>query len=576
MPDHPSEHSGNQHSGNQHSDNQHSGGTAAPGSSGVPGSAPGGTSGWGSGSGYRAGSSAYSAPAGSRQESPGSVRFFGWLRSLGLVRQNGWIGGVCGGIAARLGIDPIIVRGIAVVVAVLGGPAFLAYAAAWLLLPDVHGDIHLQRLIKGHFDPPIIAIIVIALFSLLPFAQGFWWAGGQFWNGLSWFSSAGHVLWTLLVIALIVGVVIWAARSGRVPPAPPYPSSTSPTDAGGGAAHSASASAAPASTHTATGSQGFAEYRSPSSARAGEGAGASAAGVADAAAGQTAAQPEAGNGAADSATAPAQGDLADWRARQDAWRADYAAWTAQRDDARAIRQQRSSEMRVQAQALALEAEEARRRRRATHPRTSAAYVFIAMGVALVAAGVAAAIALVGPASDYALAIALAVATGVVGLAIVTAGILRRRSGFLTFVSIVLVLATFGAALPPRGHDLMLLPRAAYWDVAQVSIYQPVGSLELNYTVSGAREADVVQGAGDVAVQLQNGISARVVVVQHTPGSSVHATRMDDQGRRHGVAPSSGASTLTRTYVFGHSTPRIDVRIEQGAGDVRVYSFPASR
>src|SRR6185437_4808787 len=86
----------------------------------------------------------------------GSARFFGWLRSLGITRRGGWVGGVCSGVAARLGIDPIIVRGIAVVVAVLGGPAFLLYAAAWLLLPDARGDIHLERLIKGHFDPPII------------------------------------------------------------------------------------------------------------------------------------------------------------------------------------------------------------------------------------------------------------------------------------------------------------------------------------------------------------------------------------------------------------------------------------
>jgi hypothetical protein len=56
---------------------------------------------------------------------PGTNRFFTWMRGLAIVRQNGWIGGVCGGVAARLGIDPIIVRGIAVVVVILGGPALL-------------------------------------------------------------------------------------------------------------------------------------------------------------------------------------------------------------------------------------------------------------------------------------------------------------------------------------------------------------------------------------------------------------------------------------------------------------------
>ncbi|MEP6480047.1 MAG: PspC domain-containing protein, partial [Rhodoglobus sp.] len=62
-------------------------------------------------------------------------RFFEWMRSIGIRREPGWIGGVGSGIATRLGIDPLIVRGIIVVAAILGGPAFLLYAAAWLLLP---------------------------------------------------------------------------------------------------------------------------------------------------------------------------------------------------------------------------------------------------------------------------------------------------------------------------------------------------------------------------------------------------------------------------------------------------------
>jgi phage shock protein PspC (stress-responsive transcriptional regulator) len=481
------------------------------------------------------------------------------------VRQNGWIGGVCGGVAARLGIDPIIVRGIAVVIAVLGGPALLLYAAAWLLLPDAYGDIHLQRLLKGHFDPPIIAIIVIALLSLLPFAQGFWWTGAQFWSGLSWFPSAGRVLWTVLVIALVVAVIVWAARSGRVPPAPPHRSSTSPTDAGGGAAHSASASTAPASTPSASTHPQPAESQ-PAESQPTE----------DTVPPATTPPATTPRDTTPPATTPQDGDLADWRARQDAWRADYAAWTAQRDDARAVRQQRSAEMRTQAQALAAEAEEARRRRRGANPRTSAAYVFIALGAALVAGGVAAAIALVGDASGFALAIALAVATGVIGLAIVTAGILRRRSGFLTFVSIVLVLCTIGAALPPRGHDLTLLPRATYWNTQHVSVYQPVGDLDLYYDEAGSRRADIVQGAGAIMVQLQHGVSARVEIVQHTPGSSVHARRYDDQGEAHAVAATSRSAGGTRTYLFGGSSPEVSVRIEQGAGDVDVLYYPAAK
>src|SRR5690554_7739636 len=83
---------------------------------------------------------------------PPSHPFFQWMRGLGITREPGWLGGVAAGLGTRLGIDPILVRGILVVVALLGAPALLLYAAAWLLLPDLEGRIHLERLIPGHFD----------------------------------------------------------------------------------------------------------------------------------------------------------------------------------------------------------------------------------------------------------------------------------------------------------------------------------------------------------------------------------------------------------------------------------------
>ncbi|WP_243064348.1 PspC domain-containing protein [Humibacter sp. RRB41] len=482
----------------------------------------------------------------------GSTRFFGWLRGLGIVRQNGWAGGVCGGIAARLGIDPIIVRGIAVVVATLGGPAFLVYAAAWLLLPDASGDIHLERLIKGHFEPATIGIIVLALFSFLPFAQGFWWAGAQFWGGLSWFASVGRALWGLLVIGLIVAFVIWAARSGRITPvsppasaAPTYPSSpspspttqTSPTDAGGGAAHSASASAAPASTLPDPSTGGGASYVAP----------------------------PAGQPGAD------QDAVADWRARQDAWRTEYAAWNAQQADARAIKQQRTAEIRAQAQALAAESERARRERRAANPRTSAAYVGIALGLALVLGGVGSAVVLGSSASDYSIPIGLAIATAVIGGSIVLAGVLRRRSGFLGFVSIVLIVACLVTVLPPRGRDLVLL-YTYYQDPSAVSIYQPLGSTRVSFDDAAASgHVDISQGVGSTEIDLVEGLSARVVITQHAGRSSVNADRMDADGNSEVVSPSVATTGDERisTFVIGDGQPTVTIKVDQAVGSVYV-------
>src|SRR5690554_1691421 len=101
------------------------------------------------------------APTAPQSSRPAGNAFFSWMRGLDIPRQPGWLGGVCAGIAARLGIDPLIVRGIVVVIAVLGGPALLLYAAAWLLLPDFNNKIHLEELLKGRFEPAIAGIGVL-------------------------------------------------------------------------------------------------------------------------------------------------------------------------------------------------------------------------------------------------------------------------------------------------------------------------------------------------------------------------------------------------------------------------------
>ena len=47
------------------------------------------------------------------------------------------LGGVCGGVAEYLGVDPVLIRVAAVVVTLFtGGGAVLAYLAAWVLVPS--------------------------------------------------------------------------------------------------------------------------------------------------------------------------------------------------------------------------------------------------------------------------------------------------------------------------------------------------------------------------------------------------------------------------------------------------------
>jgi phage shock protein PspC (stress-responsive transcriptional regulator) len=63
--------------------------------------------------------------------------------ALGFRRSRGdrWIAGVCGGIAARTGLDPNLVRVLAVLLAVFGHlVGLIAYLAAWALVPEEGAD----------------------------------------------------------------------------------------------------------------------------------------------------------------------------------------------------------------------------------------------------------------------------------------------------------------------------------------------------------------------------------------------------------------------------------------------------
>ena len=150
---------------------------------------------------------------------PAPNRFFEWMRSLDVPRQPGWVGGVCAGIAARLGIDPLIVRGIFVVVAIFGGPALLIYAAAWLLLPDAGNKIHLEEAVHGRFDSPLAGIAALVVVSLLPVGNGFWIAPYD-WSG--WSGALSGAIWTLVLLGGVIWFIVWIARRSQstvIPPA---------------------------------------------------------------------------------------------------------------------------------------------------------------------------------------------------------------------------------------------------------------------------------------------------------------------------------------------------------------------
>ncbi len=522
-----------------------------------------------------------SEPEPSQDDGPASSaqngnRFFGWMRSLGIPRTDGWIGGVCAGIAARLGIDPLIVRGIAVVAAVLGAPVFLFYAAAWALLPDTNDRIHAERLVRGEFDNAMVGIGALALVSFLPFTQGVWWAGSQFWGEPAWPQAVGRSLWTFVVIGLIVAFVIWAARGAHWPPRGGSSMSDSRTASANPAApgygKSAASAAASSVAETATATSGSAStVASPAGA---EGDAPAPAPVATEPALDIAAEPTEPPGPA---TDAAPNEYEAWKARHAAWQVEHNAWKARLDaDMRAVRAQRSAENRERARAFAAEAEQRRREHRLANPRTSAAYVFATIGIGLVAAALTAILAS-GSAGlrGYEVTAALAVATIVLGLSGILAGVLKRRSGFLGFLSIVLVLVTVTSAFVPRERQLLLQPFGTVWIApsASASYFQPFGDTRLivDSTTTGkaptAPVVDLAKGAGVTVVSVDSTTTIRLVV----------STR----GSVWSLAEESGLVTTPQCtsqprggclydFVDGPSLkPDVIVRIQQWSGEVQL-------
>jgi phage shock protein C len=82
-------------------------------------------------------------------------------------REDRMIGGVAGGIAHYLGIDPTIVRLVFVVLAVFGGGGILAYVIAWLVIPEAPLDGPAPTPRSGSNTPVLAGLVLIALGGVL-------------------------------------------------------------------------------------------------------------------------------------------------------------------------------------------------------------------------------------------------------------------------------------------------------------------------------------------------------------------------------------------------------------------------
>jgi hypothetical protein len=259
-------------------------------------------------------------------------------------------------------------------------------------------------------------------------------------------------------------------------------------------------------------------------------------------------------------------DVAEWQARHAAWQAEHAQWKQRlSEDMRAVKAQRSAEMRAQSAALSARAAAERRARRTAHPRVGAAVGWAVVGLALVGAALTQAWWPMTDLPGYSLTAAFAVATGVFGLAVLIAGLAKRRSGFLIFLGILLAAVTVVSALIPRDRQIVF--DGAYLNVSgNESIAQPYGYTDLTLdpelaTFPGAPVVDLVKGAGTTTAMVPSDLTLQVEAELHG-GSLFVVDGTTGQSVQHSCPPDRNGTCTLDVFVGPGGTPDSILRVNQ--------------
>lgn len=483
-------------------------------------------------------------PPAPTQRPPRGDRFFAWTSDLGLVRTDGWLGGVAAGLAARLRIDPLIVRGILVVVGLFGLPVLFLYGIAWALLPDTDGRIPLQDALRRDVTAGFVGAAIATLLGLVPppLVVSFVFTGGLYGGG--W--SVVAMVVTALALLIAGGLILLIVRAAVRAPGVAVP--------GKGMASSSPETPVLSDVDDSSGGDDDADER-----------GVDADGDA----------PEASAPALDSA-----GDMAAWREQHAAWREQDQEWRKQQQDAaRAARDQARRERQARAAEFAAEAAERRRVRRLLHPRTPFAFVAVTLGVAVVAGTLVA----LQHGGEYAAAVGLFVAAVVVALAMVIAGLARRRSGFLAFVAGLTLVAGIVATAVPT----MLSLHVGSYGISNTSgerypasrpFVQPWGDLSVYFDDTGdGGETSVIKRAGATFISVEPGVALELDV--STSRGALYFSSSDQPVAEYlpnmpgvtGTALPDGSMRYTGTLVNGDAPTTTErMVLDQETGYIEVY------
>ena len=127
-------------------------------------------------------------------------KFFDTIRGLGLKRgPQRWVGGVCGGVAAKLNVDVAYVRIAYLLLSLLPGPAFVVYLAAVFAYP-CRWPLKILGALLG--APALLLLNQVRLVSLAYV--------GHLYPAV--FDIAHMLVWqSLIILVTVVLWILWAA-----------------------------------------------------------------------------------------------------------------------------------------------------------------------------------------------------------------------------------------------------------------------------------------------------------------------------------------------------------------------------
>ena len=113
------------------------------------------------------------------------------------------LGGVAGGVAEYLGVDPSIVRIAFVVLTLFGGIGVVLYGAGWLLMPENGNPLRLPQVFSGsrrHKTLLVVGAVIIGIITLNLLSEGPWWGSNSwhFGRGAGWILAVGVIGYLVL------------------------------------------------------------------------------------------------------------------------------------------------------------------------------------------------------------------------------------------------------------------------------------------------------------------------------------------------------------------------------------------